>query len=948
VTTLWIALQPSIIAAAIMPDRVDPRDLNREIRKLIGGIRFSISAYIPEGYQHVVDAAEDPKPKITAGSQMLKFTALAGRSNLTLSTHVVNLGWTKILDEDFYGSFFVHNASPRVPAAYKLECSGGSLSVDRQAGTIAAIESDTDNTASAAINFRMHSSRYGLLCENISVINLYNKHQSLNAEIRLLVDDSRVSIVRIGETEYSSQTESEDDSTTGSDSEKLHALPVLEWSCVPVAVTSLSESPLLPITNSLRTSAGLGYGKRVLMAQSDSEHELEIQLNNESSEDIALMAKSDIGQKIRWLRSVDCERVGETEAKWDEPIEADIDNPFILAAGKTAILRISCADPSLLDAAAIATIERGEQATVTGLILIHDVNNNRVVKAVESLIPYGQSTAALETSELDFGQVGYVSSWQKATASFKLSNLAGIPLPYVFELPKFIDVSLHDGTIITSGRLEPFETATFTATLDPKQLEQQIAGKQKHFIAIRNLLNSENTLLLHVTVEVTTFEIQFERLKDGELVLPCLHYPTVTGAVPCDTWFKVVNTSFKDIRFEIGAELSEDVASFLKLDVLSRFSNSPLKGGVSLNPNGSIEVRIVASIKPGTRIPKEMYQAVIDSTELIFGKIWVTTQLGASSEDRLTEDITVRGSLAETRAFAIVEKSMQFASTLSHEPELESKAKGVELEKPKAQFVVRNLAGSLDFQFRLSLENPPGVSLTSLLDISPPPDDNVGSIAPGEQLTLHVMLHSYQARLPDIIRVRLTDINSITGNAYMLSFRTPNYLKKAELTAPDEHKRIQPRHPNAKEHASRYVGALVVRHCQRVRNDYNRFELNFGKLDVGSQPSMEYIFIHNTASTMMAYSVRIVPGTSASWLSVSQNRGRLNPYRDDKDDSGHKHRLTITATPIDIGVYTAHIVIESPHEPENSIIIRANMEVRFRLIRSFYANLTWMIIHFRL
>ncbi|RKP06365.1 hypothetical protein THASP1DRAFT_31817 [Thamnocephalis sphaerospora] len=945
IVTLWIALQPSMTAAA---GRTDARDRDRELRKLIGGIRFSIAVYVPEPYRHILSAVEAARPVVPAGSQILKFTASVGRSTLMLSTTTVNLGWTSVLDEDFYGSLSISNASPRVPAAYQLDCSGGSLSVDRQSGSLAAAVAGVDDSVSAAINFRMNSSRYGLLRETICVTNMHNTHQSLSAEVRLLVDDDRVRIVSMGTTDSSYLAQFEDATQksmapsehsdrgeavgNGSESERLHALPTLHWPCVPVVVSEIPELTLEANGESPSAAGHQSCEKHAQLVLNSKEHEMELLLQNDSAASITLMAVSDIGQEVRW-RAVDTSaqsNIGDFSIA--DATMADDDKLLVLAPGQTGALSIACADPTLLDAAAVGALERGEQVTTSGLLLVRDVMEGHVVKAVEVTVPYCRSVATLGKYELDFGQVGYVSSWQEVRMPVTFHNQTAMPLPYALQLPACLAVELPNGSRVTEGTLAPLKSVELTIVLDPKLLEEKTPGEQAHKIVVRNQLNADNVLSLGVRVDVTTFEIRFERLHDGELLLPNLHHPAVAAAVPCDAWFRVVNGSFKDVRFEIGAELSPDVACFAKLDVLSRFSNSPLKGGVSLSPNSTIEVRVVASVQRGVRLPERIRQLVTQGAVFTFGKIWVTTQLGAGSDARLTEDIVVRGTVAEARAFSVSEKSMQLAAASA---DVDAKQDVASAESPTsteadlagtAQFVVRNLSSDLDFQFRLDLENPPGVSLADLLDIQPPLSADVGTVLPDEHLTLRCTLRPHQARLPDVIRVRLTDINSITLQTYTLAFRTLTATKHAPAAAgaQRDHRTVLRR--DTDERPTRQ-GSLAVRGCRRIGDDYNRFELNLGQLGVGAQPIMRSIVLHNTSSSPTPYFVRVVPASSVSWLAIGQTRGRLEPQHAGKDDEDNEHTLTITATPIDISVYTAHVVIENPHEPESCIIVRVNMEV---------------------
>src|SRR6185436_6129151 len=117
-------------------------------------------------------------------------------------------------------------------------------------------------------------------------------------------------------------------------------------------------------------------------------------------------------------------------------------------------------------------------------------------------------------------------------------------------------------------------------------------------------------------------ELQFDRLV---LVLPALYHPIPKPDAPCDSWFTISNTSEDDIRFEIGVELAPDVSQFVRVEVLSRFSNSPLIGSVSVSAHGSIEVRVRAYPIENVRIPQQAAY-LVNPDGVGFGKLWLATK----------------------------------------------------------------------------------------------------------------------------------------------------------------------------------------------------------------------------------------------------------------------------------------------------------------------------------
>src|SRR5690606_15417764 len=112
----------------------------------------------------------------------------------------------------------------------------------------------------------------------------------------------------------------------------------------------------------------------------------------------------------------------------------------------------------------------------------------------------------------------------------------------------------------------------------------------------------------------------------------------------------------EDVRFEIGANLSPDVVDYIHLDVLSRFSNSPLRGTISLSPRDSIEVRVRAFSKEGSRLPNNT-TALCTPDGLTFGSLWVSTKSSTGEEDpatkRFAKNIPIRGTLVEGSLFSL-------------------------------------------------------------------------------------------------------------------------------------------------------------------------------------------------------------------------------------------------------------------------------------------------------
>ncbi len=102
-------------------------------------------------------------------------------------------------------------------------------------------------------------------------------------------------------------------------------------------------------------------------------------------------------------------------------------------------------------------------------------------------------------------------------------------------------------------------------------------------------------------MDMMAFPLIFNRLISGELSLPPLYYPQPSNATPCDAWYSITNISNGDVRIELGVDLAPEISDLINVEVLSRFSNSLMKGWVSLAANGTIEIRIRAAVKTEMR-----------------------------------------------------------------------------------------------------------------------------------------------------------------------------------------------------------------------------------------------------------------------------------------------------------------------------------------------------------
>jgi hypothetical protein len=310
----------------------------------------------------------------------------------------------------------------------------------------------------------------------------------------------------------------------------------------------------------------------------------------------------------------------------------------------------------------------------------------------------------------------------------------------------------------------------------------------------------------------------------------------------------------------------------------------------------------------------------------------------------------------EACAFSIGEKLMQLALVDAEDT--------TRSQETSAQFAIQNLSKDLDFEFRLVLENPPGIPLTQLLSIQPAllGENDMGIVPPEGQLMLRCSLRPGATRLPDAIRIRVVDMHAITEQSLILTLRAPSVVKRPMPAIADT--QVEEKETDQERLGDSGGGYLTVRGCRRIGDDPYRFELDLGQLDVGSPAVVKSMVLTSgggggaaaVTTELIPYSVCIIPASSTAWLSVNRTRGRLNsqgPTSSNNnnnnsssssssnittghilnttgDEDSSEHTLTITAIPSEISVFAAHLVIESSRDPVNRIMIRVNMEASGR------------------
>ncbi|ORZ29119.1 hypothetical protein BCR41DRAFT_382971 [Lobosporangium transversale] len=1030
--TVWVAVQPNLlggIAGGSTARRTTTvsgavnKDRDSECRTLVGGIKFTIS--LPE--EILVSAASNSKEMeetlTQVFTQTVKFTSIIGRSILSVSDTLLNLGWTPEVGKPVYGSFTLQNMSSLLPLDFHVESLSGNIILDRTGGILDGWDidkispshhsrsdkrlsddynkdyGDQDSTEVAPtdrsrllISFRVTASAPGLFMDTILVTNENNCSQKIEIKVRLFVDPRQLLTSAHGQG-YACPMTLEDLSEIqevkpGVPREGL-SLPSFTWENVYVNVHEErnSDGGEAPVYVSFQPSSD------------DPQAHIEekwIEFINDSDETMELVPLSDIGLDTLW-QDVDINSgletwpIGESEAVGIDGFH--FCGSVVRVPPKEKIhLLISCPLPDL-PSNDIERLQNGENVSLSGNLMVMDRGKKKVVKVLGLTSNVGISYGTVTPVMIELGKIGHYNSWERAKGRFEVRNSSDIPLQYEVLLEPYMELSLAESGDNSRGTESAHNLATrrtvhghgieyFEVLLDPKRIENFEIGRRTFPIKIFNLRNPENDMSVSVAAVLTGFELGFDRLMDGKLVLPPLMHPLPSTALPCDAWFTITNKSSEDVRFEIGATLSQDVIDYVHLDVLSRFSNSPLRGIISLSPRGSIEVRIRAFPKEGSRLPSDT-SALCTTEGLTFGNLWVSTKPSNTDDDstsmRYAESISIRGTLVEGSMFSLSTQRIVFKSLLETS-DYEGESDDENLSAPdsshnassrdisddgsgpsaqKATITISNLSMNFPLEFQVALEGPMEYPAAEIIKVTPLDFNNRGTIEAGQQFKLVVELIDPHVIISEDIKLYVRNLNSRLGQQQRVlisissdsrEHRKPNkrQIIEDERVDPHHHQNkleetfvtntsvsgsllMQPQASTDLE-SSLLHPIISLRGCKRIDSSDSqggRYELDLGQQDMGSTNVLRKIILENTNFDRVSYRIRTISSLDKNWLKISRLDGTLEPPSEEHLSSGSSsvHTITLSFATNVRNVFSTYLLIENVDNPGDTKTVRVTMEV---------------------
>ncbi|KAJ3219397.1 hypothetical protein HK099_004728, partial [Clydaea vesicula] len=752
--TVFVALQPYL-------STTQNNSKIPESRTLIGGIKFLVS---------VVDNSDDLPPILSepAGlyfqllTQTVKFTSIIGHSLMNVSQNILDFGVTKELNKPLEQEFYVQNLSSKMPLEFFIDCTDDFVSIQQESGIIPGFESRIDVSlpySRQLIRVTVHPKKFGLLNSQIQVMNKNSSYVAV-VQVKLFVESGSILMKGPAIQEKA---------------DVANSVSTIIWEDQYIHLNEIEKTATFTLAQKNKTS-------------SSKVSEASFELENCLSHPLTLSPKSDVDITLKYVVSSSSGYIISTDDDGGTYIGPDI----CIYAHQRVTVFVCAPKPTTASEENVSAIVNGKKLQITGNLTFE--NENNVVLGMLSLkSTYCMSRAEIDPLSLNLGKIGHSNSWKEVPFTFTIRNLSEIPFIYNVALSDAIEITKVDSTEITNDhkiatkrKIEAKGIQVISGYLNPMHISEKIAGPHTFNLHLVNLFNPSNDISLNLIAQLTLFELKFERLTAGELVLPTLYYPEIPGVVGSDTWFAIINTSEDDVKFEIGVNLAPDVSEIVRVEILSRFSNTPLIGSTTLAPGSDIEIRVRTYPKDSTtRLPPtESSKYLINPDGITFGSLTVCPKKHPLSDlglvlPRTVENIPIRGNIVEQPIFSITENHLEFHSFIDSEDEEEknyklkrrsSKSSGKARRKSSdsqvAYININNLSTVFPLEFSVTteypIELPNGIEIFQIDYLD---EFMQGTVAPASSLTLTVTLvDSSISGVSDNVKILITDINSLSNH----------------------------------------------------------------------------------------------------------------------------------------------------------------------------------------
>ncbi|KAI9221655.1 hypothetical protein BC828DRAFT_397312 [Blastocladiella britannica] len=933
-TVAYLAVQPNLTQPLLS---VGKKSLvTAESRQLVGGFRFGSTA---------VETGEE------IGSQHLKFSAVIGPSVFSVSSTFINLGRvTSISQVD--ASFVIFNMSERMPLAYAVTPASSSdrIRILNPTGTLrganasdtemAAAESGSSTASRVAIQLKVTPTTFGYLSETLTVTNVHCPDQVTEIVVTLLVDPMTLSV----------WAPSKLPSALG-EAAPTSGLPLVQWDHIYVQMDASTQPPSVaqvdvPGNERIIQFENLSATTTTVVPCSQSGIQLRCVAQSTSNGNVVLDDLAlDLSVTILAGRARPCGPTVRAAAasKWSCTLSAPLppadlteDDIQTLQSGRNIKVRgilafctqqenfasmgearappqlvtnvveligyyclsrieVTSVSPTAAAAAASATSTAASGAGVAGTVTTPaNVSTTAAAGAAASTATSATTASALAAAtaagQAKLGPFVQVRRGERAKFSITVKNAASCPTQLAVSCP--LSTVVYDGPAALS--LESFAQAELEFKFDASTAA---SGIRESVIAIQNLTNPSNSLLVPVTFKVTALDLTLDERGDlnagHALTLPVIPIPNLQG-VPMDAWFSVTNPTADEVRFTMEPELIQALAPFVQLMVLSRFSSSPINW-LTLPPGGTMEVKVKVLVKDNVKTVTDAFPLwLLDDRGIQIGQVRVENDDG-----KLV--IPVWAQVVEQSWFEVDTTALQLRAgdppTIFHVTNFHPSLPLV----LDVQLELLHDLGVCDVDFPTTITVPPRETIEVPVQLQQAEFSDSG-----DSLLLHVSDLASVKQHRRSIRLRFVEPMSPTMMPSVPHSPTTGSsmpMTPAMVLAAAANGSMVAGDSSSSSQALQEL--LTVKGCSKQGRMY---EMDLGQVDVGSATAVTRKFVIELVRPVRcSWQLRPVSAAGTEWLSLGRTEGTLDPAA----GGGKSVSVSLLLSAAVRGVFSTYLVLEN-------------------------------------
>eukprot|EP00004_Rigifila_ramosa_P020397 TRINITY_DN5294_c0_g1_i2.p1 TRINITY_DN5294_c0_g1~~TRINITY_DN5294_c0_g1_i2.p1 ORF type:complete len:2470 (-),score=501.56 TRINITY_DN5294_c0_g1_i2:14-6991(-) len=942
--TCSLTLQPHAIHTvyvAVVSQNINfHNSLSRELR---GGARFLVNGH-----------EEEPT---------LRISAIVGKSMLSVSPALIDLGAVMAVGTPLRTSFVVSNLSTTHAAVFSV-IPDRAISASVSSGVVYGTENPQSLPHEHIVELEFTPTEFGVCHHVITVLNHHNPAQQLSVAVSLFVDDG--SLCAETGAKFSSATPN-----SGGD-----LMPLLQLGdvllCPAASSTPVSSAAIVSPTQSEALSVVSSESSSKGPAAPLPETEISVPvvalyhsftLKNQSSEPLLLRPSASLPAELTVTRQqghlptpsdVTSASVAEFCAH-PPPVFATVcKEPFELASGETVTVTVGHPATVLLKGQDFSAIQRGRKVPFYGALFFErwlGSGRSRISHIVRAHGALCVSTAEIKTQQINVGTIGYVNQWKPVSVEIVIANTSETSLHLVVDpLPQFLSLDsatpgsllaasgtqltirlwlhpeiysemvLQEAASVQSNTTATTATTTHSAGSSPFDSAEAAMAKSPasssttenilEIVRFTNLRNPFNSLACSISGVLLRNYASLSPLTVRSIILPPLSYGANSDqAPPCTTTLAITNNFSEPLS--IQATVAENFP-FAKLKLKSKASSQAVFSFL-VQPQETYQLRVDCETEHGatgahttTRLPLKIQAAMTHKSPeigLLFGTLSLT-YTPQSAGPSVTERVCVKGMLVHLPTFSVSVSSLSFHFF----PPPYTKMNGDE----RQEFWIKNISNE-PLQFGVELLAKRGWSGLLVRPTS-------GTIQSKQSILISVSLDFPQGMNEDIESVGLVvvDVNAPAPSKTLpVTFhrRIPNL----EQTASPALGYSQPLSPYMTPVQTHVDSLLQIQGCTLFPHTHHRYEVNFGQCDYGSG-STEWRFSVSTNSVSeVEFKLAPINSESDFWLSLSCQGGVVSSQR--------ACEVTLTIATDTMGMFATFLVLYNLSNPRDINTVRVACEV---------------------